>query len=244
MRPLFFLFPLIAFAQEAERTCMLKLAWWDAPTTIPGPTLALASDGAEPKPFSPQVMNFTTTARNRGDVANFLVKEVVKDPKAGKDAITWNPFASVSLPKDDDTLGVILLTDTAGKKGGGRAFSLGANNFPMGSVRLVNLTTRQLLLGMDNRTIAVSPGNTGTHPKVFQKAEISEITVVANIQGEAKPVFTTKSEFSGLFRLILFVAEVQNSDPVSFEVRTIVDFPQPETKTPTTKPSTETKSSR
>jgi hypothetical protein len=188
MRTLLFLFPLAAFAQEAERTCTLKLAWWDAPATIPGPTLALASDGAEPKPFSPEVMNFTTTARSRGDVANLVVKEISKDPKAGKDTITWNPFASVNLPKGDDTLGVILLTDTAGKKGAGRAFSLGANNFPMGSVRLVNLTNRQLLLGMENRTIAVSPGNTGTHPKVFRKVEISEITVVANIEGEAKPV--------------------------------------------------------
>jgi hypothetical protein len=244
MRTLLFLFPLLAFAEEAERTCTLKLAWWDAPATIPGPTLALASDGAEPKPFSPQVMNFTTTARNRGDVANLVVKEISKDPKAGKDAITWNPFASINLPKEDDTLGVILLTDAAGKKGSGRAFALGANNFPMGSVRLFNLTNRQLLLGMDNRTIAVSPGNTGTHPKVFQKAEISEITVVANIEGETRPVFTTKSEFSNLFRLILFVVEVQNSDPVRFEVRTIIDFPQPETKVQPSKPATDTKSLR
>jgi len=114
----------------------------------------------------------------------------------------------------------------------------------MGSVRLVNLTNRQLLLGMDNRTIAVSPGNTGTHPKVFHKAEISEITVVANIEGETRPVFTTKSEFSNLFRLILFVVEVQNSDPVRFEVRTIIDFPQPETKVQPSKPATDTKSLR
>lgn len=244
MRTVFFLFPLIAFTQEAERTCTLKLAWWDAPATIPGPTLALASDGAEPKPFSPQVMNFTTTARNRGDVANLVVKEISKDPKAGKDTITWNPFASVNLPKGDDTLGVILLTDTAGKKGAGRAFSIDPTKFPMGSVRLVNLTNHQLLLGMDGRTVLATAGNTVTHPRIFQKVEISEITVVANIQGEAKPVFTTKSEFSGLFRLIVFVNEVADSNPVSFEVRTIIDFPQPETKTPTTKPSTETKSSR
>jgi hypothetical protein len=230
MRTVFFLFPLITFAQEAERTCTLKLAWWDAPATIPGPTLALASDGVEPKPFSPQVMNFTTTARNRGDVANLVVKEISKDPKAGKDIITWNPFASVNLPKGDDTLGVILLTDTAGKKGAGRAFSIDPTKFPMGSVRLVNLTNHQLLLGMDGRTVLATAGNTVTHPRIFQKVEISEITVVANIQGEAKPVFTTKSEFSGLFRLIIFVNEVADSNPVRFEVRTIIDFPQPETK--------------
>jgi hypothetical protein len=230
MRTLLFLFPLIAFAEEAERTCTLKLAWWDAPTTIPGPTLTLASDGSEPKPFSPQVMNFTTTARNRGDVANLLVKEITKDPTTGKDVIAWNPFASVNLPKGDDTLGLILLTDAAGKKGAGRAFSLGSSNFPMGSIRLINLTNRQLLLGMDNRTVSVAPGNVVTHPKIFQKPEVSEITVVASVQSEAHPVFTTKSEFSGLFRLVLFVTEIPNSDPVRFEVRTIVDFPQPETK--------------
>lgn len=228
MRPVLLLLPLAALAAD-ERACTLKLAWWDAPAANPPPVLSLGSE-SEHRGFSPQVLNFGTEARNLGDVANLLVRETTKDPRTGKDVVTWAPFASVPLPGDDDILGVILISDPAGKRGSGRAFSLGPGRFPLGSIRLVNLTGRELLLGLDGRSVRVAAGSVATHPKIFAKPEIAEVSVTAGVNGEAQPVFTTKSQFSGLYRLAIFVVEIPGSNPPRFETRTVIDFPQPETK--------------
>lgn len=230
MRPLLVallsLAPLALSAQQ-ERSCNLRFAWWDAPSTTPGPTLALGTE-ADPRSFNPQVMNFVTEARHvGGDVANLLVKEVTKDEK-GKEVVRWNPFGTVPLPRGEDTFGVLLISDAAGKRGAGRAFPLSNTAFPMGSVRLVNLSNREMLLGISGRGARVPAGGTVTHPKAFAKPEIAEVTVLAAVGGEQQPVFSTKSQFSNLYRLVVFVIEVPGSEPARFEVRTIVDYPQPE----------------
>lgn len=222
------LLPIAALA-EGERVCTLKLAWWDAPAATPPPVLALGSE-SEHRGFSPEVMNFGTEARNLGEVANLLVRETTKDPRTGKDVHTWSPFASVPLPSGDDTLGVVLISDPAGKRGSGRAFSLGTGRFPLGSIRLVNLTGRELLLGLDGRGVTVGPGAAATHPKVFGKPEVAEITVVAALPEGQQPVFSTKSQFSSLYRLAIFIVEIPGSNPPRFETRTVMDYPQPEPK--------------
>lgn len=215
-----------ALAQE-ERTCLLRVTWWDAPATTPGPTLALGSE-KNPRVFSPQVMNFLTEVRHvGGDVANLLVREVTKDER-GKEVVRWNPFGSVALPRGEDTLGVVLVSDASGKRGGGRAFPLSNTAFPLGSVRLINLSNREMVFGVSGRGAKVPAGGTVTHPRSFTKPEVAEVTVLASVAGEQRPVFSTKSQFSNLYRLALFVIEVPGSDPARFEVRTIVDFPQPE----------------
>lgn len=225
--------PLVLGAQQ-ERSCLLKVAWWDPPATTPGPTLAVGSE-ADPRVFSPQVMNFVTEVRHvGGDVANLLVKEVTKDER-GKDVVRWNPFGNVSLPSGEDTFGVVLISDAAGKRGAGRAFPLSNTAFPMGSVRLVNLSNREMLLGISGRGARVPAGGTVTHPRAFSKPEIAEVTVLASVNGEQQPVFSTKSQFSNLYRLVVFVIEVPGSDPSRFEVRTIVDYPQPEPEKPAEK---------
>ena len=229
-----YLLPLAGLAAE-ERSCTLKFAWWDAPRTTPQPVLALACE-TEPKPFSPQVMNFTTEARNIGDAAHLLVRQMTKDPKTGKETVEWVPFGDVALPPGDNTLGVVLITDDSGKRGAGRAFPLGSGNFPLGSIRLVNLTNQDVLLGLGGRALRIPAGAAATHPKVFGKPEIAEISVMAALSDKTVPVFSTKSEFSSLYRLVLFVAEIPNTEPPRFEVRTVVDFPQPEPK-PAGKPS-------
>jgi len=235
------LLPLALLGEDAPRSCKLKLAWWNAPEAATPPVLALGPDVRNPSEFAPQVMNFTTEARCLGDVAEFLIKRVSKDPKTGKEIVSWEPFASVPLPPGEDTLGVIMIADANVRQGQGRAFHLGADRFPLGSIRLINLTGRELMLGLDGKAVGVAPGNVTTHPRVFKKAEVAEVSVAASINGEPRPVFTTKSEFSGAFRLVLFVAEIPGSNPPKFEVRTIVDFPQPEAKPakadPTGKPS-------
>lgn len=229
------LLPLGALAAE-DRTCTLKLAWWDPPATIPGPTLALGSDG-EHRGFSPEVMNFGTEARNVGDTASFLVKQVTKDPKTGKETIEWLPFANVALPRGDDTLGVVLITDAAGRNGSGRAFSLGPASFPLGSIRLVNLAEHELMLGIEGKAVRVPAGSVATHPRTFAKPEVAEISVVAAVNGQPAPVFSTKSEFSNRYRLALFIVEIPGSQPPRFEVRTIMDYPQPEPPPPAGKPA-------
>lgn len=214
---------------QQERTCTLHVTWWDAPATTPGPTLALGSED-NPRAFSPQVMNFVSEIRHvGGDVANLLVKEVTKDEK-GKEVVRWNPFGNVSLPRGEDTFGVVLISDAAGKRGAGRAFPLSNNNFPMGSIRLVNLSNREMILGISGRGARVPAGGTVTHPRAFSKPEIAEVTVLAAVSGEQQPVFSTKSQFSELYRLVVFVIEVPGSEPARFEVRTIVDYPQPKPK--------------
>ena len=220
--------PLGLLAAE-DRVCTLKLAWWDPPSTIPGPTLSLASDG-EHRGFSPEVMNFGIEARNVGDTASFLVRQVTKDPKTGKETVAWLPFANVALPQGDDTLGVVLITDAAGRSGGGRAFSLGPASFPLGSVRLVNLAEHELVLGIEGKGVRVPAGSVATHPRIFAKPTVAEIGVVAVVNGQAEPVFSTKSEFSDRYRLALFIVEIPGSQPPRFDVRTILDYPQPETK--------------
>jgi hypothetical protein len=229
MRPLLaalLLAPLGLVAQQ-ERTCLLRVAWWDPPATTPGPTLAVG-DGNEPRTFSPQVMNFATEVRHvGGDVASLRVKEVTKDEK-GKEVVRWNPFGNVALPRGEDTFGVVLTSDAAGKRGGGRAFPLSNTSFPLGSIRLVNLSNREMTLGISGRGARVPAGGTVTHPRVFAKPEIAEVTVLAAVGGEPQPVFSTKSQFSDLYRLVVFVIEVPGSEPARFEVRTIVDYPQPE----------------
>lgn len=228
--------PLFLLADEPQpRSCRLKVAWWDAPTAAVPPVLALGPDFKSPKEFAPQVMNFGTEAHCLGDTAEFALKRVDRDPRTGKEIVSWDPFATVSLPVGDDTLGVVMITDASGKRGQGRAFHLGETKFPLGTVRLVNLTGRQLMLGLDGTGVQVAPGLVGTHPHVFGKREVAEIGVMALVDGEPRPVFSTKSEFSGLYRLVLFVAEIPKSDPTRFEVRTVIDFPQPEAK-PATKP--------
>lgn len=223
---LLLLLPLAATAAD-ERVCTLKLAWWDAPATIPGPTLTLGSDG-EHRGFSPEVMNFGIEARNVGDIANFLVKRTTRDPKTGKETVEWTPFATVPLPRGDDTLGVVLITDAAGQHGGGRAFSLGPTSFPLGSIRLVNLAEHELMLGIEGKVVRVPAGSTATHPRTFAKPEVAEIGVAALVNGQPEPVFSTKSEFSDRYRLALFVVEIPGSQPPRFEVRTILDYPQPQ----------------
>lgn len=222
------LLPLALLAEDAPRSCKLKLAWWNAPAASTPPVLALGPDLRNPSEFAPQVMNFTTEARCLGDVAEFLIKRVSKDAKTGKDVVSWEPFASVPLPPGEDTLGVVMIADANVRHGQGRAFELGAERFPMGSIRLINLTGRELMLGLDGQGLRVAPGNVATHPRLFKKAEVAEVSVAASINGEPRPVFTTKSEFSGAFRLVLFVAEIPESNPPRFEVRTVVDFPQPD----------------
>lgn len=232
--------PLLAFllllaplglAAQQDRSCTLRFAWWDAPATTPGPTLALGSE-EDPRAFNPQVMNFVTEARHvGGDVARLMVKEVTKDER-GKEVVRWNPFGTVALPQGDDTFGVLLITDAAGKRGAGRAFPLSNTAFPLGSIRLVNLSNREMLLGISGRGARVPAGGTVTHPRSFAKPEIAEVTVLAAVNGEQQPVFSTKSQFSDLYRLVIFVIEVPGSDPARFEVRTIVDYPQPEAKAP------------
>jgi len=220
--------PLGLVAQQ-ERTCLLRVAWWDPPATTPGPTLALG-DGNEPRTFSPQVMNFATEVRHiGGDVASLRMREVTKDDK-GRDVVRWNPFGDVALPRGEDTFGVVLLADAAGKRGAGRAFPLSNTAFPMGGVRLVNLSNREMLLGISGRAARVPAGGTVTHPRTFAKPEIAEVTVLAAVGGEQQPVFSTKSQFSDLYRLVVFVIEVPGSEPARFEVRTIVDYPQPDPK--------------
>lgn len=226
------LLPLAALA-EGERACTLRLAWWDAPAAVPPPVLGLGSE-SERRGFSPEVMNFGIEARNLGEVANLLVRETTRDPRTGKEVHTWSPFASVPLPPGDDTLGVVLISDAAGKRGTGRAFSLGTGRFPLGSVRLVNLTGRELLLGLDGRGVSVGPGAAATHPKVFGKPEVAEVTVVANLPEGPQPVFSTKSQFSSLYRLALFIVEIPGSNPPRFETRTVLDYPQPEPPKPPT----------
>lgn len=232
MRPLLAalltLLPLGLPAQQ-ERSCVLRVAWWDAPPSTPGPTLALGSEAA-PRAFNPQVMNFVTEVRHvGGDVASLMVKEVTKDEK-GREVVRWNPFGDVALPRGDDTFGVLLISDAAGKRGAGRAFPLSNTAFPLGSVRLVNLSNREMLLGISGRGARVPAGGTVTHPRAFSKPEIAEVTVLASVNGEQQPVFSTKSQFSDLYRLVVFVIEVPGSAPTRFEVRTIVDYPQPEAK--------------
>lgn len=240
MRPLLAALLLLtapALAQQ-ERTCLLRVTWWDPPSTVPGPTLALGSE-AEPRPFSPQVMNFLTEIRHvGGDVANLLVKEVAKDER-GREVVRWAPFGNVALPRGEDTLGVVLVADASGKRGGGRAFPLSNTGFPMGSIRLINLSNREMLLGVSGRGTRVPAGGTVTHPRAFGKPEIAEVTVLATVDGERRPVFSTKSQFSDQYRLAVFVIEVPGSEPARFEVRTIVDFPQPEppAKPAATKPA-------
>lgn len=224
----------LGLGAQQERTCLLKVAWWDPPATTPGPTLALGSE-ADPRVFSPQVMNFVTEIRHvGGDVATLLVKEVTKDER-GKDVVRWNPFGNVSLPGGEDTFGVVLISDAAGKRGAGRAFPLSNTAFPLGSVRLVNLSNREMLLGISGRGARVPAGGTVTHPRAFSKPEIAEVTVLASVNGEQQPVFSTKSQFSNLYRLVVFVIEVPGSEPSRFEVRTIVDHPQPEPEKPAEK---------
>lgn len=221
----------LGLGAQQERTCLLRVAWWDPPASTPGPTLALGSE-ADPRAFSPQVMNFVAEVRHvGGDIANLLVKEVTKDER-GKDVVRWNPFGNVALPRGEDTFGVVLISDAAGKRGAGRAFPLSNTAFPMGSVRLVNLSNREMLLGISGRGARVPAGGTVTHPRAFSKPEIAEVTVLAAVNGEQQPVFSTKSQFSDLYRLVVFVIEVPGSDPARFEVRTIVDYPQPAPEKP------------
>lgn len=224
------LLPLALLAEDAPRSCTLRLAWWSAPAANTPPVLAIGPDVRNPSELAPQVMNFTTEARCLGDVAELLIKRVSKDAKTGKDVVSWDPFASVPLPKGEDTLGVIMIADANVRQGQGRAFHLGTERFPMGSIRLINLTGRELMLGLDGQGVRVAPGNVATHPRLFRKPEVAEVSVAASVNGEPRPVFTTKSEFSGAFRLVLFVAEIPESNPPKFEVRTIVDFPQPDPK--------------
>jgi len=229
VRPLLAALLLLGAAAPAqqERTCLLRVTWWDPPATVPGPTLALGAEG-EPRPFSPQVMNLLTEVRHvGGDVANLLVKEVTKDER-GREVVSWAPFGNVALPRGEDTLGVVLVSDASGKRGGGRAFPLSNTGFPLGSIRLINLINREMLLGVAGRGARVPAGGTVTHPRAFGKPEIAEVTVLATVDGERRPVFSTKSQFSDQYRLAVFVIEVPGSDPARFEVRTIVDFPQPE----------------
>lgn len=221
----------LALGAQAERTCTLRFAWWDAPATTPGPTLALGSE-KDPRAFNPQVMNLVAEVRHvGGDMANLLVKEVSKDER-GREIVRWNPFGTVALPQGEDTFGVLLITDAAGKRGAGRAFPLSNTAFPLGSIRLVNLSNREMLLGISGRGARVPAGGTVTHPRAFTKPEIAEVTVLAAVNGGQQPVFSTKSQFSDLYRLVVFVIEVPGSDPARFEVRTIVDYPQPESKAP------------
>jgi len=220
-----------ALAGQQERACLLRVAWWDPPASAPGPTLAVGGE-KDPRPFSPQVMNLVTEVRHvGGDVANLMVREVTKDEK-GREIVRWNPFGEVALPRGEDTFGVLLLSDASGKRGTGRAFPLGNTAFPMGSVRLVNLSNREMLLGIAGRGVRVPPGGAVTHPKAFAKPEVAEVTVLASVGGGQQPVFSTKSQFSDLYRLAVFVIEAPGSDPARFEVRTIVDHPQPETRPP------------
>jgi hypothetical protein len=221
----------LALGAQAERTCTLRFAWWDAPATTPGPTLALGSE-KDPRAFNPQVMNLVAEVRHvGGDMANLLVKEVSKDER-GREIVRWNPFGTVALPQGEDTFGVLLITDAAGKRGAGRAFPLSNTAFPLGSIRLVNLSNREMLLGISGRGARVPAGGTVTHPRAFAKPEIAEVTVLAAVNGGQQPVFSTKSQFSDLYRLVIFVIEAPGSDPARFEVRTIVDYPQPPSKAP------------
>jgi hypothetical protein len=218
-----------ASSAQAERTCLLRVAWWDAPPGVPGPTLAVG-DPANPRPFNPQVMNLAAEVRHvGGDVANLLVKELSKDEK-GREVVAWHPFGSVTLPRGEDTLGVLLIADAAGKRGAGRAFPISNTAFPLGGVRLINLSNREMLLGIAGRGARVPAGGTVTHPRVFAGPEVAEVTVLAAVNGEQRPVFSTKSQFSDRYRLAIFVIEAPGSDPARFEVRTIVDFPQPQAK--------------
>lgn len=175
-------------------------------------------------------MNFGTIAHCVGDTAEFLVKRVERDPKTGKETINWEPFANAQLPRGDDTLGVVMVADGAVRQGQCRAFPLGETSFPLGTVRLVNLTNREMQLSLDGQGVRIPAGGNGTHPRAFKKPEIAEIGVKVAIDGEARPVFSTKGEFAGTFRLALFIIETPGTNPPQFDVRTVVDFPQPEEK--------------
>lgn len=224
----------LGLGAQQERNCLLRVAWWDPPASTPGPTLAVGGE-TEPRAFSPQVMNFVAEVRHiGGDVASLLVKEVARDER-GREVVRWNPFGSVALPRGEDTLGVVLIGDASGKRGAGRAFPLGNTAFPMGSVRLVNLSNREMLLGISGRGARVPAGGAVTHPRAFSKPEVAEVTVLASVNGGQQPVFSTKSQFSDLYRLVVFVVEVPGSEPARFEVRTIVDHPQPEPEKPDAK---------
>lgn len=225
------LLPLAALAAD-ERACTLKVAWWNAPVSGMPPVLTLEANSRNPREFAPQVMNFGTEVRCAGNVASFAIKRVSKDAKTGKDVVTWEPFSTVPLPPGDETIGVVMISDAGMRQGQARAFQMGEASFPLGSVRLVNLTGRELLLLLDGQPARAAPGGTTTHPRVFRKTQVAEIGVVAWVKQEAQPVFTTKSEFSPLYRLVLFVVETPGSNPPQFEVRTMVDFPQPQPKPP------------
>ena len=222
--------PLALLAEDAApRASRLRVAWWDPPANNAQPVLTLAPVGAKPREFSPQVMNFGTEARCLGETAEFLVRRVERDPKTGKETVRWDPFASTPLPAGDDTLGVIMVADALGRQAQCRAFHLGDAGFPLGTVRLVNLTNRGMELSLDGKGLRVAAGGIGTHPRAFAKPEVAEVGVRAVVNGEARPVFSTKGEFANTFRLALFIVETPGTNPPQFEVRTVVDFPQPET---------------
>lgn len=230
--------PLAVFAEDtAQRSCRLRIAWWDPPANNAQPVLTLGPASAKPREFIPQVMNFGTEALCTGDTAEFLIKRTERDPKSGKETIIWEPFASTRLPRGDDTLGVIMVADGAIKKGQCRAFPLGEAGFPLGSVRLVNLTNREMMLSLDAKGIGVPAGGTTTHPRTFSKPEVAEIGVKVAVDGEVRPVFSTKGEFAGTFRLALFILETPGTNPPQFETRTVLDFPQPDSTPKGTNPA-------
>lgn len=220
--------PLAALAAD-ERSCRLHIAWWNPPSNNAQPVLTLGPAGAKPREFSPQVMNFGTVAHCVGDTAEFLLKRTERDPKTGKETVTWEPFASAPLPQGDDTLGVVMIADAAARHGQCRAFPLGETSFPLGTVRLVNLTNREMQLSLDGKGVRIPAGGSGTHPRTFKKPEVAEVGVRVAVDGEARPVFSTKGEFAGTFRLALFIVETPGTNPPQFEVRTVMDYPQPET---------------
>lgn len=221
--------PLAVLAQDAaQRSCRLRIAWWDPPANNTQPVLTLGPAGAKAREFTPQVMNFGTEALCTGDIAEFLIKRTERDPKTGKETVRWEAFATAQLPRGDDTLGVVMVSDQAVSKAQCRAFPLGETGFPWGSVRLVNLTNRELMLSLDGKGIGIPAGGSGTHPRSFKKPEVAEIGVKVAVDGEIRPVFSTKGEFSGAFRLALFIIETPGTNPPQFETRTVIDFPQPE----------------
>jgi hypothetical protein len=206
------------------RTCKLRLAWWNEPENLP--ELALQTD-KERKPVSPASRALSQIIEYRGEPNAVVLRKVISTEldKSGKPITQWIPYCSIPISATDTDLGVLLFQDEKQGVAQTRIFDFSLENFPYGSIQLINFTSARIAASIDGTTIIANSRGSARYPKTFEKRTICSFKVAAaENTGVQRLLRSTTMIFKPTARLMFFVVEMPNAEPDSrYHTEFIID---------------------
>jgi len=235
-----FLVILTSFAAAAEpppeRTCTLHFTWWLQPDE---PRQLAFLQGKELIRFVPLEMNFETQKHYRGASLLTLLRKkaglnstplLAQAGNPPKENLSdWEPLTTLTLPASSE-VGVLLLM-TPQHACLARVFDYDVQNFPYGTLRLVNLTPYLLSGKIDQAAFRVPSKGCEPLPVAFKERQISHLEIFADCPDQpATPIVSTKVIGQPHHRTLVFILEEGArtlQDTPTFSSRSITSIQPP-----------------